>query len=60
MLRLLVNDDGIGFDRAHVDSMSHFGLQLMKERVEAAGGRIVIDSLLGVGTTVAMSLPVDL
>jgi signal transduction histidine kinase len=59
-LRLLVNDDGIGFDRAHVDTMSHFGLQLMKERVEAAGGRIVIDSLLGVGTTVAMSLPADL
>jgi hypothetical protein len=33
----LITDDGAGFDLSSVDQASHFGLQLMRERVEAAG-----------------------
>jgi signal transduction histidine kinase len=42
-----------------VDSNRHFGLQIMKERLEAAGGSMLIDSRLGSGTTVAASIPKD-
>jgi signal transduction histidine kinase len=60
LLRVVVSDNGIGFDASQVDGSQHFGLQLMKERVEAAGGRVVVDSVLGEGTTIAVSLPPDL
>jgi signal transduction histidine kinase len=58
--RLIVADDGTGFDRTGVDQRRHFGLQLMVERVEAASGRIAIDSRLGEGTTVVAVIPPDI
>jgi signal transduction histidine kinase len=58
-LRVAVVDDGVGFDAVAVDRERHFGLQLMSERLEAAGGRLVIDSELGRGTTIAASIPTD-
>jgi signal transduction histidine kinase len=57
MLRLSVTDDGTGFAWPTVDSDRHFGLQIMKERLEAAGGGLFIDSRLGTGTMVAASVP---
>ena len=33
-----------------VDGSRHFGLQMMKERFEAAGGSMFVDSRLGAGT----------
>jgi signal transduction histidine kinase len=59
LLRILVCDNGVGFNSQGVDSSRHFGLQLMRERVDAAGGSLVIDSGLGRGTTVAAVLPPD-
>jgi len=59
MLRLSVKDDGTGFDWAAVDGSRHFGLQIMKERIEAAGGTMFVDSRLGDGTLVAASVPKD-
>jgi signal transduction histidine kinase len=59
MLRLSVKDDGTGFDWAAVDGSRHFGLQIMKERIEAAGGTMFVDSRLGEGTLVAASVPKD-
>ena len=60
IIRIAVADDGVGFDFQDVDRERHFGLQLMIERLEAAGGRMIVDSKLGEGTTVAASLPCDL
>ena len=57
LIRLAVRDDGVGFDQRAVDRDSHFGLQLIAERVEAARGTVVIDSRLGEGTTVSAALP---
>ncbi len=57
LLRLSVTDDGTGFSWAAVDGSRHFGLQIMKERFEAAGGTMFIDSRLGIGTLVAASVP---
>jgi signal transduction histidine kinase len=57
-VRVVVTDDGLGFDRSTVDSTSHYGLQLMKERIEAVGGVLLIESARGAGTLVAARLPV--
>jgi signal transduction histidine kinase len=57
MLRLSVVDDGLGFAWSAVDGSRHFGLQIMKERVEAAGGSMFVDSRLGSGTMVVASVP---
>jgi signal transduction histidine kinase len=59
-LRINVEDDGVGFDVRSVDREAHFGLQLVAERVEAGGGRVTIDSALGVGTKVSAVVPADL
>jgi signal transduction histidine kinase len=56
-IRLRVTDDGQGFSMLGVDSSSHFGLQLMRERVELAGGVLLVDSHPGEGTTVLARLP---
>jgi signal transduction histidine kinase len=57
VLRVSVADDGSGFAWSLVDTDRHFGLQIMKERIEAAGGSMFVDSRLGAGTTVAATLP---
>lgn len=56
-VRIAVTDDGIGFDPAVIDRDRHFGLQLVVERMESLGGRVVVNSQLGSGTTIAGVLP---
>lgn len=56
-----VRDAGPGFN---VDAwrgkapLHHFGLHGMRERAERLGGALRIDSSLGVGTTLSMSVPI--
>jgi signal transduction histidine kinase len=57
VIRLLVEDDGCGFTPDAVDQAHHFGLALMRERVELAGGILQIDSSPGKGTRVLARLP---
>jgi len=56
-LRITVEDDGIGFDPDSVDQQTHFGLALMRERIEIAGGVLYVDSRFGEGTRVIAKLP---
>ncbi len=58
-LRVVVEDDGVGFAPHLVDGDRHFGLQLMRERVEAAGGLFVLESSRGSGTRVLASMPLE-
>jgi signal transduction histidine kinase len=58
-IRLRVSDDGGGFNPLTVDTASHFGLQLMRERSELAGGTLVVSSSLGEGTLVVARLPIE-
>lgn len=51
-----VRDDGQGFDPAAVRRHCH-GLAGMRQRVEAAGGRLTVHSQPGKGTRVTASLP---
>jgi signal transduction histidine kinase len=57
LLRICIEDNGIGFDPRLVDRNQHFGLQLISERIESARGTLIIDSAPGVGTRVVASLP---
>jgi hypothetical protein len=60
-VRLLIRDDGIGFDveetLGRVASGSHLGLLGMKERAVILGGSLEIDSLPGQGTRISVALP---
>jgi signal transduction histidine kinase len=55
---LTVADDGDGFVLEAVDWESHFGLQLMKERVEGVHGHLEVETSRGVGTVVTATVPV--
>jgi len=55
-IRLQVADDGKGFADGSNDGVG-LGLLSMRERVHTAGGRIVIRSVPGQGTRVAVTLP---
>jgi two-component system NarL family sensor kinase len=57
---LTIADDGVGFDVAQVDRFvaeAHIGLLSQRERIEASGGRLAIESESGRGTTVTARLP---
>jgi signal transduction histidine kinase/ligand-binding sensor domain-containing protein len=53
-VELCIRDDGIGFDPACV-SPEHLGLGIMRERSEAIGAMLKIDSLEGQGTEVFLA-----
>jgi signal transduction histidine kinase len=57
LLRLEIEDDGRGFEPSSRRDPRHFGLELMRERAEAAGGRVEIRSRIGLGTTVEAFFP---
>lgn len=59
MLRVVVEDDGHGFDVAATASRKGFGLLGMRERVLAVGGKLNLDSAPGQGTTVTITLPLQ-
>lgn len=61
-LRLEILDNGTGFDTKKmiepVNEQFHgFGLSMMKERVALLGGTIYINSVIGEGTTVSVTIP---
>jgi len=55
---LTVVDDGRGFDPAAEPADGHFGLRLIRDTVAEAGGTLLVDSGIGRGTRVELSLPV--
>ncbi|MGE0601145.1 MAG: GAF domain-containing protein [Dehalococcoidia bacterium] len=55
---LLVRDNGKGFD-VHGDFPGHLGLRTMRERTEKLGGRYEIESELGAGTAVTVTVPLS-
>lgn len=56
---LRIRDDGRGFDAQHVQGANgHYGLTTMRERAQAVGGGLIIDSGVGRGTEVSTAVPV--
>jgi signal transduction histidine kinase len=56
-IRLDVDDNGSGFSPHLVDASRHFGLALMRERIDLAGGALQVDSAVGMGTRISVRLP---
>lgn len=57
-LRLTISDDGTGFVLAPGRPVS-FGLVGMRERVLIMGGQLTLDSEVGQGTTLSVTVPLD-
>jgi signal transduction histidine kinase len=55
-LILTIVDDGCGFDLHAVDAESHFGLRGMRERAEAMGGTLEVESRPRGGITVRLQV----
>ena len=53
-----VQDDGAGFDPELAGTTGAFGLAAMRERVEQLGGTLVVESMPGAGTTLAVEIPI--
>jgi signal transduction histidine kinase len=61
LVRMRVADDGCGFEIAHgllTQARSGcYGLASMRERAEALGGQLILDSAPGQGTIITVTLP---
>lgn len=55
---LTIADDGVGFDVTHA-SLAHasWGLAIMRERAEAVGAELTVESTPGKGTRVCVAIP---
>lgn len=56
-LRLSIQDNGVGMNLCKVDQTRHFGLLGMRERVQALHGQFELDSQLGEGTCIRVTVP---
>ncbi len=61
-LRCRVTDDGCGFEINRLEiavSEGHLGLDVARERLELAGGRLLVESRPGHGTAFTFELPLE-
>lgn len=56
-IKVIVDDNGKGFDIETMDEPSNMSLKLIQERVEMLGGYYEIDSVVGRGTRVTFQVP---
>ena len=54
VLKLIVKDNGVGFDIGKISSLQSFGILGMSERALSIGGQLSIESLKEIGTTVKL------
>jgi signal transduction histidine kinase len=54
---VMVEDDGVGFEPDQVQGGNRFGLVGLRERAEALGGTLTVESAPGAGTTVVVEVP---
>jgi PAS domain S-box-containing protein len=57
MIRVFVEDNGIGFNPEDVQTDEHVGLVGMRERAEMLGGTLTIESTPGRGTSIILEVP---
>ncbi|MEX0788046.1 MAG: GAF domain-containing sensor histidine kinase [Anaerolineales bacterium] len=55
---LIIEDDGVGFDRGIQEANTHHGLANMANRAEELGGQFVVQSSPGHGTTLRITFPI--
>ncbi len=55
-ITLTISDDGQGFDLAATDLEQRLGLRGMRERADMVGGTLAVESHVGKGTTVTLTI----
>lgn len=58
-LFVTIQDNGIGFELDQIELEGHYGLKIMKERANEAGGKLEILSETGKGTSINLRLPFE-
>ncbi len=58
LLKLTVEDDGIGITQSQIGGRESLGLLGMQERAQLFGGEVTIRGVPGRGTTVSVSIPI--
>ncbi|MCC7367083.1 MAG: GAF domain-containing sensor histidine kinase [Chloroflexi bacterium] len=58
-LRVIVTDEGRGFDLDLSPVGAHFGLAIMRERAEGVGGSFSIKTAPGQGTRITVTMPIE-
>jgi signal transduction histidine kinase len=53
-LKVVISDNGIGFDKKDSSFKKNFGLNIMNERAAAIGARLYITSIVGSGTRITL------
>jgi signal transduction histidine kinase len=56
-LDISVSDNGVGFIPGDMPKDGHYGLEIMRERIAALKGRVMMNSSAEAGTVVSISLP---
>lgn len=59
IIRLVVEDNGQGFDPDSIQESKGLGINLIHERTEMLGGKFEIQSSLGEGATFTLTLPIS-
>lgn len=59
LVRLVIEDDGHGFDVAEARPDTQLGLMGMRERAHLVGGAMTVESSRGRGTTVCVTVPLS-
>lgn len=57
--RVMIHDNGCGFDPSAVNGKGHFGLSIMQARAARIGGDLMIEAAPGQGTHVILAWPVQ-
>jgi len=55
--QLIIHDNGIGFDNSQDADETHVGLRIMKERTHRIDGNLTVESTIGEGTTICLTVP---
>ena len=56
-IQLIVKDDGMGFDATRANNGPHLGHASMRQRAQLLGGKLLVDTFPGCGTTVSAWVP---
>lgn len=58
-INIMIEDNGVGFDRKNIDTADGMGLQNIKKKIVQLGGNFEIDTTPGKGTTIIIDIPAN-